>query len=193
MKSKASSFVKNIMSVLSTLVKGKITGVKSKAQAMRVRFLVFSLLKSKKLSLVTITNKIQALLHKNYETQEIDPETETKAIILYEGGLPNESSLNTEYYDQHYYIEYNDDNYDDKYPDLTHSLFEEEEDTEGLDEGGSIIDMVKNSKENDGQDFKLEDEIDHAADLFIKRFKRQMRLQKLESFKRLQEMIGRTA
>ena len=53
--------------------------------------------------------------------------------------------------------------------------------------------MVKNCKENEGQDFKLEDEIDHVADLFIKRFRRQILLQKFESFKRIQEMLGRSA
>ena len=81
------------------------------------------------------------------------------------------------------------DNYDDdKYPDLTHSLFDEDDE----DDGGSIIDMVKNSKENEGKDFKLEDDIDHVADLFIKRFRRQILLQKLDSFKRIQELLGRS-
>ncbi|CBI29284.3 unnamed protein product, partial [Vitis vinifera] len=79
----------------------------------------------------------------------------------------------------------NDD--DGKYPDLTHCLFEEEE----VDmRGGSIIDMVKNGKE-EGEEFRLEDEIDHVADLFITRFHKQMRMQKLESFKRYQEMLQR--
>ncbi|KAK9725585.1 hypothetical protein RND81_05G155000 [Saponaria officinalis] len=189
MKNKASLFVKNIMSILSSVVKGKITGVKSKAQAIRVRLMVFSLLKSKKLSLVSLTNKIQSLLDRKHDNEE--EENESKAIILYNAGLAYEGGLaNTDYYDQSYMEDEEDDG---KYPDLTHSLFDEEEGMEGIGEGGSIIDMVKNSKENDGEDFRLEDEIDHVADLFIKRFRRQMRLQKLESFKRLQEMIGRTA
>lgn len=72
---------------------------------------------------------------------------------------------------------------DDKYPDLTHSLF----DSEDLDFGGSVIDLVKNSKEEAGEEFKLEDEIDHVADLFIKRVRRQMILQKQQSIKRHKE------
>lgn len=84
---------------------------------------------------------------------------------------------------------------DDKYPDLTHSLFNEEDDYDIDDAklqaaGGSIIDMMRNSKE-EGEEFKLEEEIDQAADLFIKRFRKQIRMQKLESFKRLQEMLAR--
>ncbi|KAI6686778.1 hypothetical protein NL676_032691 [Syzygium grande] len=53
---------------------------------------------------------------------------------------------------------------DAKYPDLRHSLFDEEEDD--VDLGGSVIDLVKNAKE-EGDEFCLEDEVDHVADLFI--------------------------
>ncbi|KAL5733819.1 hypothetical protein ACOSP7_031680 [Xanthoceras sorbifolium] len=78
-----------------------------------------------------------------------------------------------------------------QYPDLTHSLFDEEEFKLDDDQGGSIIDIVRNSKE-EGEDFSLEEEIDHVADLFIKRFHKQIKLQKLESFKRFQEMLARS-
>ncbi|KNA03965.1 hypothetical protein SOVF_204150 [Spinacia oleracea] len=208
MKNKASVFVKNMISALSTIVKGKVTGVKGKANAMRVRLLVFSLMKGKKLSLGTLSTKIQALLDRKRNDKimaeeeisldDIDDEDDdqNKAIILYNTNMASESSTTTdhelapsekrelllEYYGRDEYYD------DDKYPDLTHSLFDEEDEHEG-----SIIDMVKNSKENEGQDFKLEDEIDHVADLFIKRFRRQMLLQKWDSFKRIQEMLGRSA
>ncbi|XP_021738070.1 uncharacterized protein LOC110704565 [Chenopodium quinoa] len=205
MKNKASVFVKNIISTLSSIVKGKVTGVKGKANAMKVRLLVFSLMKGKKISLGTLTTKIQALIDRKrgkiMAEEEISLEDQNQAIILYNANLANESSdlinytanddnlapsekreLLLEYYGRDQYYD------DDKYPDLTHSLFDEEE-----EHGGSIIDMVKNSKENEGQDFKLEDEIDHVADLFIQRFRRQMLLQKWDSFKKIQEMLGRSA
>ncbi|GER39230.1 hypothetical protein STAS_15833 [Striga asiatica] len=77
----------------------------------------------------------------------------------------------------------NDD--DDKYPDLRHTLFDEEI-AHLLDESASsAIDIVKNTKQN----FNLEDEIDEVADLFITKFHRRMRLQKLLSFKRHQQML----
>lgn len=72
-----------------------------------------------------------------------------------------------------------------KYPDLTHSLF----DSEFEDPGRSVIDIVKNSKEDNGEEFRLEDEIDRVADLFIRRFHHQMRMQKQHSLKRHQEML----
>lgn len=82
----------------------------------------------------------------------------------------------------------------DDYPDLRHSLFdmEDEDDDDELGNGtGSVVDLVKNSRE-DGADFSLEDEIDLVADVFIRRFHKQMKMQKLESFKRYREMLERS-
>lgn len=198
MKNKASLVVKNMIAVLSSIVKSKIMAVKSKAEAVRIRLFVFSLLKSKKFSLGSISNKIQALLDKKGD-QEVDTafnvEDDSKAIVLYNaGGGAGSSDSQLDYHTSQYpllqlgYYNYDDD---DKYPDLTHSLFNEQDDID--DQGASVIDMAKNSKEQDGRDFNLEDEIDNVADLFIRRFKKHMRLEKLESFKRYQAMLGRTA
>lgn len=198
MKNKAALVVKNMFAVLSSIVKSKIMGVKSKADAVRVRLLVFSLLKSKKYSLGSISNKVQTLLDKKGDdevyTAASNVEGESKAIVLYNaGGDAGSSDPQLDYYTSQYsplqlqYYNYDDD----KYPDLTHSLFDEQDDID--DQGGSVIDIVKNSNEQDGRDFNLEDEIDNVADLFIRRFKRHMRLEKLDSFKRYQAMLGRTA
>lgn len=90
------------------------------------------------------------------------------------------------------------DDHDDKYPDLTHTLFDEEKEEELaqlLDDPNSsisAIDMVKNSKE-DGESFDLEQEIDEVADLFISKFHKRVRLQKLLSFKRHQQMMETSA
>lgn len=70
----------------------------------------------------------------------------------------------------------------EKYPDLTHSQFDSDD-----DQFGSVIDIVKNSKQEAGQEFSLEEDIDHVADLFIRRFHRQIRIQKQHSFKRQQQ------
>ncbi|PQQ00917.1 uncharacterized protein Pyn_39869 [Prunus yedoensis var. nudiflora] len=51
------------------------------------------------------------------------------------------------------------------------------------DQFESVIDIVKNSKQQAGQEFSLEDDIDHVADLFIRRFHRQITIQKQHSFK----------
>ncbi|KAL1820289.1 hypothetical protein ACET3Z_015158 [Daucus carota] len=71
----------------------------------------------------------------------------------------------------------------DIYPDLRHSLFEDDE--YELGRPGAVIELVKKTKEvQDGEEFKLEDQIDEVADLFIQRFHRNMWIQKQNSFKR---------
>jgi hypothetical protein len=56
---------------------------------------------------------------------------------------------------------------------------------------GSVIDLARSAAEGGGVEFRLEDEIDHVADVFIRKFHDQMKLQKLESFKRFCEMLER--
>lgn len=78
----------------------------------------------------------------------------------------------------------------DEYSELqTHDSVPEMEDVEmegGGDKGaGSVIEMVKNSKQEKGEEFRLEDEIDHIADLFIQRFHHHMLFPKQNYRKRL--------
>ncbi|GAB4843332.1 hypothetical protein Ancab_013298 [Ancistrocladus abbreviatus] len=203
MKNKASLVAKQILSVLSSIAREKLLGFKSKANALRARLALFSLLKSSRgLSLGAITQKIHALLGKkgiknDDLLEDVEEEQNKGAIVVYKNNALQPTSEYTqeimEVVDNGYNACADDDDDDDnKYPDLTHSLFDEEDDEELGDGQGSVIDMVKNSKEYEGEDFCLEDEIDHVADLFIRRFRKQMRLQKLESFKRYQQMLERS-
>ncbi|KAK8475829.1 hypothetical protein V6N11_070818 [Hibiscus sabdariffa] len=154
----------------SSIAKAKSMAAKGKLNAAKARLIMLTLWKSKKaVFLGSITNKIQGLLGDKESNQE-QLQEQSKAIVLYSYDLASN---------------YGDD--EEKYPDLTHSLFEEDLETEG----GSIVEMVRKSRE-EGEDFRLEDEIDHVADLFITRFYKQMRLQKLLSFKRYQEMMQRS-
>ncbi|TXG48990.1 hypothetical protein EZV62_024865 [Acer yangbiense] len=180
MKNKASAFLKQVICLVTSVAKAKSLAIKNKTNAAKARLIMLSLMKNKKVLMGSISNKIHNLLgHQTSHREDNDVvEDQSKAIVLHNAVEPHSSSSCTQYvYD------------DDKYPDLTHSLFDEEE-FEFDDQGGSIIDIVRNSKE-EGENFSLEEEIDHVADLFIKRFHKQIKLQKLESFKRFQEMIAR--
>ncbi|XP_010929513.1 uncharacterized protein [Elaeis guineensis] len=188
MKNKASTFLKQAFSAIVAMVKAKSLAVKSKTSAMKSRVLIFGILRHKKLLMSAINHKIHALVGQEKGGESLSsPEDYSKAIVLYNAekneALPSFTSAESVNYDLD----------DDDYPDLTHSLLEDEDDDDGLGETtGSVIDLVRNSKE-DGKEFSLEDEIDHVADVFIKRFHRRMRMQKLESFKRYQEMLERSA
>ncbi|XP_038972558.1 uncharacterized protein LOC103720089 [Phoenix dactylifera] len=193
MKSKASTFLKQVFSAIVSMVKAKSMAVKSKASAMKSRLLIFGLLRHRRLLMSAINHKIHALMGQEKEGgSPTNTEDRSKAIVLYNAGK-NEDPPSTMYTEAVSCEDgYDDDDDDDDYPDLTHSLFDDEDEDDGLgDATGSVIDLVRNSKE-DGSEFRLEDEIDHVADVFIRRFRRQMRMQKLESFKRYQEMLERS-
>lgn len=179
MKNKVSALVKRMVSVLSSVAKAKSMAIKSKTNAVKARLIMFSLMKNKKVLMDSLSQKVHSLLqgqHAGDDEHDEDGGDESKAIILYN---TEPSALQC-----HTLLAADED--DAKYPDLRHCLFDDD-----LQHGGSVIDMVRNSKE-EGVNFRLEDEIDHVADLFINRFHKQMRMQKLESFKRLQEMLERS-
>ncbi|KAL1550539.1 hypothetical protein AAHA92_18488 [Salvia divinorum] len=196
MKEKGSR-LKQLISMVTCMTRSKCIAIRSKTDAMRARLTLTSLTllsKKKSFSMAAITAKINHIFHHRKAGDEIDDYSDdpSKAIVLYSsnsaasccrvGGGGSEVR------------ECCDDDDDDKYPDLRHSLFEEEEEkelAELLDDPESsisAIDMVKNSKES-GENFNLEDDIDQVADLFITKFHKRMRLQKLLSFKRYQQML----
>ncbi|EEF49299.1 uncharacterized protein LOC8273061 [Ricinus communis] len=210
LKSKASKFLKKITLVLASMAKAKTLALKNKTNALRTRLMIFSLLRDKKILMSTISQKLHALAgqqeHDKQQQEEGEDsiEDQSKAIVLYNHStmsVPNPSQTellenaddgqgNGYFYGYGYGYEEVDGD-EEKFPDLTHSLFDSE-DLDFEDPGGSVIELVKNSKK-EGEEFSLEDEIDHVADLFIKRFHRQMRMQKQLSIKRYQEMLERSA
>lgn len=197
MKNRASVFLKQIVSVLGSLIKAKTMAVKSKTNAMKARLIIFGLLRNKKVLFPELSHKIQSLLGHDKRGGTKDNDDENRAIVIY-NSMANEAPPNScrtlavvdGGYDANddYSDDDADDDDDDKYPDLTHSLFDELEFDDG---SGSVVDLVRNSRE-DASNFNLEDEIDHVADVFIRRFRRQMQLQKQESFKRYKEMLDRS-
>ncbi|RWW14507.1 hypothetical protein BHE74_00013180 [Ensete ventricosum] len=191
MKIRAPSALKRIYSVVVAMVKAKSMAVKSKTSALKTRLLVLGLLHNKKVLMKAINHKIHALMgQERGEGGAHSADEQNKAIVLYDAAAKNEALPSPTSAEPSYC----DDDDDDNYPDLRHSLFdmEDEDDEELVNTTGSVVDLVRNSRE-DGSEFSLEDEIDHVADVFIRRFHRQMRLQKLESFKRYQEMLQRSA
>ncbi|KQJ82250.1 uncharacterized protein LOC100835173 [Brachypodium distachyon] len=194
MKSKASTFLKHMLSTIVAVVKSKSTAVRAKTSAFKTRLLVLGILRNKKLLVSAINHKIHALMgqdannnNQHEDHHHDDGGSSKKAIVLYN----SPSYATTERDAEEEEEEEDNDDY------LTHSLFQEEEedDDELVNAPGSVIDVVRDAKEKDGDgaEFKLEDEIDHVADVFIRRIHKQLKLQKLESFKRFCEMMERTA
>lgn len=197
MKSRVSRIVKQIIAALGSIAKAKGMALKSKTTALKTRIVIFSLLRDKKIMMSSVSHKLQALMghhdhqkkHSDHGEQQLvdddDDGDQSNSLVVYSiKANPTNGQGHVGY------LEYEDED-ENKYPDLTHSLFELEdtEIEEEEDPRASVIDIVKNSKEEAGEEFKLEDEIDHVADLFIKRFHRQMLFQKQQSLKRYRDML----
>ncbi|OAY52608.1 hypothetical protein MANES_04G096800v8 [Manihot esculenta] len=190
LKNKAAKFLKRVTLVLASMAKAKTLALKTKTHALKTRLMIFSLLRDKKILMSSIPHKLHSIMghHKHDKDEEHGGDDNnnagdrSKAIVLHNQSfmsLPSPTQIELLQYsdpddklDNIYGYEEDDA---EKFPDLTHSLFEYK-DMEFEDPGGSVIELVKNSKK-EGEEFRLEDEIDHVADLFIKRFHRQMRMQ----------------
>ncbi|XP_051116266.1 uncharacterized protein LOC127241325 [Andrographis paniculata] len=183
---KGAKIVKQIASMVSRAAKSTFTAVATKSDAVKARILfkAFTVLSRRK------NFSIESTRDKINDELEIDNNCNANAavVVVYRGGDLSSTVDNS--------AGAGADDEDEKYPDLRHSLFDEEEEVleDLLEESkSSAIDEVKNSKEDHGESFNLEDEINEVADLFINKFHNRMRLQKLLSFKRYQKMMERTA
>uniref|UniRef100_A0A0E0DDC8 Uncharacterized protein n=1 Tax=Oryza meridionalis TaxID=40149 RepID=A0A0E0DDC8_9ORYZ len=202
MKSKASMFLKQMVSTIVAVVKAKSTAVRAKTSAMKTRLLIFGVLRNRKLLATAINHKIHAIMggaaaqdtttttNKNHIAGVDDDGGggSKKAVVLY--------STAPSFLTESSYDAAGDGEEEDSDEYLTHSLFreeEEDEDDELVNAPGSVIDLVRDAKEGEGGEFRLEDEIDHVADVFIRRIHKQLKLQKLDSFKRFCEMLERSA
>ncbi|KAK4413535.1 hypothetical protein Salat_2766100 [Sesamum alatum] len=215
MKGKGAKLLKQIICMVSSVTRAKCMVIRTKTDAMKTRLMVTALTvlsKKKRLSVGAISGKINDAIdgifnHRSsssskdvHEEDDADDQV-SKAIVLYSNKVAMEHESAGLISDEAgcssgrvHWSGYDDENDEDKYPDLRHSLFDEEEkELEDLldDTNSSVIDLVKNSKEN-GEGFNLEDEIDEVADLFINKFHKRIRLQKLLSFKRYQQMLERS-
>jgi hypothetical protein len=192
MKTKASAFLKQMVSTIAAVVKAKSTVVRAKTSALKTRLLVLGVLRNKKMLMAAINTKIRhaimggqqkqqaddAARHKKRDDDEEEASVNKKAVVLY--SAPSYSFSSAEQQEEE----------DDEY--LTHTLFAEDDD-ELVRAPGSVIDVMRDARERqqDGAEFRLEDEIDHVADVFIRRIHRQLKLQKLDSFKRFCETLER--
>ncbi|KAF7008940.1 hypothetical protein CFC21_023583 [Triticum aestivum] len=191
MKTKASTFFKQMLSTIVAVVKAKSTTVRAKTSTLKTRLLVLGILRNRKLLVSAINHKIHAIMgqddHARKEEAAQQDDGGKKAIVLY-----TSPSYVTE---RDVEAAQEEEDSDDEY--LTHSLFREEDDDDDelVNAPGSVIDVVRDAKEKEGEgaEFRLEDEIDHVADVFIRRIHKQLKLQKLESFKRFCEMMERSA
>ncbi|KAG0544419.1 hypothetical protein BDA96_02G274000 [Sorghum bicolor] len=176
------------------LLKKAATVFKSKTDTLRTKLFILASLLRKMATVRTISRRIHALVSSDRENQA-RLEYGDKTLVLHKvaAGI-QEPASNTDHDQQDGMIDLSEvamfveDDYDD-YPDWTHSLFNDEycndddDEEEGhcddhgtldaLDEP-SVMDIIRSNREVEGLEFNLDDEIDQACDMFIKRFRKRM-------------------
>lgn len=157
-KESARGVLKQMLSALSAMVKRK-------SRALKARLIIHSLLSNTNFLVSSISHKLHPLTstHQHDQHRELQPPME-EAEAEVEVGAEQSPDVRLR-------------------RSLVESAFDEDQGG-GSGVGGSVIEMVKHSKEEAGEEFCLEQDIDHVADLFIRNFHRQMRMQKQNSLTR---------
>uniref|UniRef100_A0ACD5X9X6 Uncharacterized protein n=1 Tax=Avena sativa TaxID=4498 RepID=A0ACD5X9X6_AVESA len=201
---KASKYLKQLFSAIVAAVKERSTTVRNKTSAVRTRLIIFGILRNKKLLMSAIKSKIQAILgRRNQDDSQICNGSGGDHLVAAasSGGgrkvallqnLPSFMLLNR-------LPSFATRGGSDSPLVMVTSEEEKVDGGKGVTNqlqlanapSGSVVDLACSAAEQGGVEFKLEDEIDHVAELFIRRFHDQMKLQKLESFKRFCEMMER--
>jgi hypothetical protein len=194
MKTKAWTFLKRMVSTFAAVAKAKSTVLRAKTSTLKTRLLI---LRNKKLLTTAINTKILRTIIGHQQQGHVDGnnknDDDEKAVVLYSAASAPSYSYSFSSSSELGSVDQEAAEADDDY--LTYTLFADEDD-ELVRAPGSVIDVMRDAREReggDGADFRLEDEIDHVADVFIRRIHRQLKLQKLDSFKRFWEMLERGA
>ncbi|CAM0954291.1 unnamed protein product [Alopecurus aequalis] len=190
---KASKFLKHLFSAIVAAVRERSTAMCAKTSPVRMRLIIFSILRNKKLLMSAISSKIHAVVGVPSQQDEsnhhlVAAASGRKTDLLQ--NLPSFVLLNS----LPSFAMGRDGGSGSDSPLIMMSG--EEEKDEGVTTkqlqllpGSSVIDVARTAAERGGVEFRLEDEIDHVADVFIRRFHDQLKLQKLDSFKRFCEML----
>ncbi|KAG5062366.1 hypothetical protein JHK85_003549 [Glycine max] len=177
MKNNRASGILKLIAALRSMAKSKSLALKSKTNAIKARLVIFSLVMNKRYVMSTISDKFQSLLGHHHshlkEVEDGNDSVEDKCtVVINDNAHLHEDFVSTS----------------SLQASIGSSIVSTSERYD-LEIGGSVIDLVKSSKEEAGQEFKMEDEIDHMADLFIRKFRRQIMLQKQDSLKRNEMQI----
>ncbi|TKW34069.1 hypothetical protein SEVIR_2G280900v4 [Setaria viridis] len=169
------------------LLKKAVTVFKSKTDALRTKLLVLARLRRKMAMVRAISDRIHALVSSDREKQA-RLEYGGKTLVLHEVVTGIQGPADHELdgvIDLSEVAMFEEDEHD--YPDWTHSLFNDDDNYINHDEGDeghdgvldvldepSVIDVIRSNREVEGLEFNMDDEIDQACDMFIRRFRTRM-------------------
>lgn len=164
------------------LLKKAVTVFKSKTSALRTRLLILASLRRRMATVGALSNRIHALMA-DREKARVDCD---KALVLPRVMAGREKPVNGEIVDLSHLALFDQED-GGGYPDWTDSLFNDDncytnEDNgddhdvllDAFDDKPSVIDIIRSNREVEGLEFNIDDEIDQAADMYIRRFHERM-------------------
>ena len=174
------------------LLKKAATVFKSKTDTLITKLFVLASLRFKMATVRTISRRIHALMSSDRENQT-RLEYGDRALVLRKVAAGIQEPATTDH-EQDGVIDLSEvamfvEDDHDHFPDSTHSLFNDEyyndddEEEEGYhDDHGtldaleepSVMDIIRSNREVEGLEFNMDDVIDQACDMFIKRFRKRM-------------------
>ncbi|XP_062194484.1 uncharacterized protein LOC133897697 [Phragmites australis] len=176
------------------LLKKAVTALKSKTDALRTKLIILASLRRRMAMVGAVSRRIHALVLSS-DREKIRAEHYDRALEV----LRKEMAASTELAGDHdgkvdldlFEVAMFGEN-GDGHPDWTHSLFDDDncyndDEEDGRDDRDdlhvldalaepSVIEIIRSNREVEGLEFNMDDEIDEACDMFIKRFRSRMNL-----------------
>uniref|UniRef100_A0A0E0B555 Uncharacterized protein n=1 Tax=Oryza glumipatula TaxID=40148 RepID=A0A0E0B555_9ORYZ len=176
------------------LLKKAATIVRSKVSTVRARLLIVASLRRRMAMIGAISHRIHALMVEKekarvdyYIKNKMNHHGGNKALVMRKVVVHDEMVIADDHdrhlselamFDQEDHHGYSTDHW-------THSLFNDDDtcysddqddcgDDDGDDDEPSVIDIIRSNREDEGLEFNIDDEIDQAADMFIRRIRSRM-------------------
>ncbi|CAL5082291.1 unnamed protein product [Urochloa decumbens] len=168
------------------LVKKAVTSFKSKAEALRTKLIILASLRRRMAMACSASRQIHALVASGGgREKQAMLEHGSKALTLHKAAATSKepaSMFEVAMYEEGYH----------GYPEWTNSLFDDDNcyndeedvqddedddlDVDAFVDEPSVIEIIRSSREAEGLEFNMEDDIDEACDMFIRRCRSRMNL-----------------
>jgi hypothetical protein len=178
-----------------SLLKKAVTAFKIKTEVVHTKLLIMASLRRRMALVGAMSRGIRGLVLSGGREKQARVEYGDKALVLYKATAVTQEPAATAKHERDDMIGLSEvaifDEDDHGYPhDWTHSMFNDDNCYNGGDRDGhdnhddygviealdepSVIDIIRSNREVEGLEFNMDDDIDEACDMFIRRFWNQM-------------------
>ncbi|KAF8694976.1 hypothetical protein HU200_038087 [Digitaria exilis] len=178
------------------LLKKAATSVKSKTDALRTKLILVTSLRRRMAMICAMSRQIHGRVTSDCREKQARVEHGSKALTVHKATVTTKEPAGEHGGRAHlgiFEVAMFEEDYYHGYPDWTNSLFDDDncynDEEDGHDDNDhdelevldafdepSVIEIIKSNREAQGLEFNMDDDIDEACDLFIRRCRSQMNL-----------------